>query len=96
MTLFCKAVNCGNVPAPNFGTVQVTSLQLNGIATYTCLNGFKLIGAATRTCQTDGTWSGSAPTCQGKATIAQMRAYMTRALIGQFWTVELSLLPTME
>eukprot|EP00731_Ephydatia_muelleri_P038089 Em0651g1a len=60
----CIPVNCGDLPAPNGGMVQITSLQLNGIARYTCLNGFKLIGAATRTCQTDGTWSGSAPSCQ--------------------------------
>ena len=35
------------------------------VATYTCNNGFELFGDVTRTCQNDGTWTGSEPTsCQ--------------------------------
>ena len=36
----------------------------NAIATYTCAAGYEtLTGNAARTCQSDGTWSGMAPTC---------------------------------
>ena len=34
--------------------------------TYTCDAGFELNGDAMRTCQSDGTWTGSAPTCDRK------------------------------
>ena len=35
------------------------------VATYTCNDGFELFGDVTKTCQNDGTWTGSEPTsCQ--------------------------------
>ena len=34
------------------------------IATYECLSSFFLVGTASRICQSDGTWSGSAPVCE--------------------------------
>ena len=40
-------------PATTFGST----------ATYSCNTGYSLTGAATRTCQADGTWSGTVPTC---------------------------------
>ena len=33
------------------------------ICQYTCMDGFKLIGNTSRTCQSDGLWSGSGATC---------------------------------
>ena len=36
-------------------------------ATYACETGFNLVGMSERVCQSDGTWSGSAPTCQSNA-----------------------------
>ena len=33
-------------------------------ATFTCDNGYTLTGGSFRQCQNDGTWSGTAPTCQ--------------------------------
>ena len=33
-------------------------------ATYACETGFNLVGMSERVCQSDGTWSGSDPTCQ--------------------------------
>ena len=46
------------------------SLGVDGIAnsgdtcSYTCNNGYKLNGSATRTCQIDGSWSDSDPVCE--------------------------------
>jgi len=31
--------------------------------TFTCDDGFTLTGSSTRTCQDDGTWSGTEPMC---------------------------------
>ena len=44
------------------------SRPINTIATFTCDNGYtlELTGGNFRQCLNDGTWSGSAPTCQGK------------------------------
>ncbi len=39
---------------------------LNTIATFTCDNGYTRTGEIFRVCQNDGTWNGSAPTCQGE------------------------------
>ena len=36
------------------------------MATYSCDPGYTLNGGSTRTCQSGGTWSGSASTCKGK------------------------------
>ncbi len=38
----------------------------NTIAFFTCVTGYTLNGGTTRTCGSDGVWSGSAPTCQRK------------------------------
>ncbi|CAH1248684.1 CSMD1 [Branchiostoma lanceolatum] len=35
-------------------------------ASYTCYPGYELAGSSTQTCQADGTWSGTAPTCARK------------------------------
>ncbi len=40
---------------------------VNTVATYTCNNGYTLRGDTTRTCGSDGQWSGNDPTCQGKS-----------------------------
>ena len=48
----------------------VCSLGVDGFAnpgdtcSYTCNNGYELTGSETRTCQTDGTWSGSDAACE--------------------------------
>ncbi len=63
---------CPNLTVPanamisyNMGT---TSLRpVNTVSTYTCVTGYTLTGGTTtRTCGSDGVWSGSATTCQGK------------------------------
>ena len=38
---------------------------VGSVATHSCDSGYNLRGDNTRICQSDGTWSGSAPTCEG-------------------------------
>ncbi len=49
----------------NMGTASPR--PVNTVATYTCDTGYTLTGGiTTRTCESDGVWSGSTPTCQRK------------------------------
>jgi CUB/sushi domain-containing protein len=59
----CSAGSCGALAAPTNGTVSAPTTTVGATATYSCNSGFVLSGAATRTCRSDDTWSGSAPTC---------------------------------
>jgi hypothetical protein len=52
-----------NLVAPTNGTVTPTMGTTGTVATYSCNAGYSLTGNATQTCQADGTWSGTAPTC---------------------------------
>ncbi|EDQ85702.1 uncharacterized protein MONBRDRAFT_38713 [Monosiga brevicollis MX1] len=62
----CTAIPCDPLVAPANGELDVSN---NGIfpatATYNCQAGYTLTADGTRTCQTDGTWSGSVPACTG-------------------------------
>ncbi len=62
----CAAVTCGGATAPTNGNVSAASVSYPAVITYSCVSGYSLAGnggSATRTCQADTTFSGSAPTC---------------------------------
>ena len=51
---------------------NLLTLGLGSVANYSCNTGLGLVGQTTRVCEdtnggtvTTGTWSGSAPTCEG-------------------------------
>ena len=59
--------DCGHPGDIDHGTVDVSGgTTIGDTATYQCNQHFQLNGEDTRTCQDDGTWSGTAPTCQGE------------------------------
>ena len=47
----------------NYETQEGSTTTQESLATYICNTGYQLNGTSSRTCQSDGTWSGSAPTC---------------------------------
>ncbi len=65
-------ITCSDLPSLangiiNYGGAGSTdSRPVNTVATYTCDTGYTLNGGSTRTCGSDGVWSGLAPTCQRK------------------------------
>ena len=59
----CLLVDCGPVSAPTSGSVKALVTTFGSVATYACANGYGPSGSSTRTCQADGTWSGTAPSC---------------------------------
>ena len=69
--MFTISGTCFDLPPLMNGVITYTdgladSRPINAIATYTCDNGYTLTGGSVRACQNDGTWSGSALTCQCK------------------------------
>jgi hypothetical protein len=64
-TLCEVAVNCGSLSVTN-GSVAYAPMNttLGSVATTTCTTGYNRTGPATRTCQTDGSWSGAVNTCE--------------------------------
>jgi hypothetical protein len=64
----CRPVDCGAPPIPANGRVSTSSgTQFNDSASYSCNDGYKIEGSPSRTCQANGSWSGSAPTCVAQA-----------------------------
>ncbi len=65
-------VICSDLPSLEFGDIDygdagpMDNRPVDTVATYTCDTGYTLNGGTTRTCGSDGVWSGSAPTCQCK------------------------------
>jgi len=61
----CAIVDCGALTAPTNGSVDATSgTTYDETATYDCDTGYAVSGSATLTCEANGNWSGSAPTCE--------------------------------
>ena len=56
--------NCSSLSDPPNGHVSYSGSGTT--ANYTCDSGYTLNGNGTRVCQTNGTWSGSAPSCECK------------------------------
>ena len=62
--LTCAAVMCDALTAPANGSVSVANGGVYpSTATYACDAGYSISPSATRTCGTDGHWSGSDPSC---------------------------------
>ena len=57
-------VKCDDLIAPANGDVNQPGNSVGTVASYTCNDGFQLIGDKTRTCQKDGEWSGADPVCK--------------------------------
>ena len=63
---FVTAVDCGNLTDLANGQVDHTAgTTFRENATYSCNTGYDLLGNSTRTCQAEGNWSWSEPTCEG-------------------------------
>ncbi len=63
MIPYTLAVDCGSLTDPTNGTVDASPTTFMSTATYTCNTGYNINGGNTSTCQANGTWSGSEPTC---------------------------------
>ncbi len=66
--LYSAAINCGDLPAPSNGQVNIDNGTMYpiGEATYRCDGGYELVGIASRFCLFNGRWSGGDPMCRRK------------------------------
>lgn len=60
------AVNCGALSDPGNGTVVTPTTTFTQVATYTCNEGYNIVGSMTRTCEADQIWRPAEPTCDRK------------------------------
>ena len=66
------AVNCGELEYPEDGKVVTASTIFKSVAVYICNDGYVIVnGSTNRTCQADGHWTGTKPSCTGGCTIHQ-------------------------
>ena len=66
---------CATLSNPSNGRVTISSTSVGGTATYSCNSGYILAGSSRRTCQSGGTWSRSAPSCQCKLVLTNVISY---------------------
>ncbi|XP_063237081.1 sushi, von Willebrand factor type A, EGF and pentraxin domain-containing protein 1 isoform X2 [Bacillus rossius redtenbacheri] len=55
---------CEPLSNPELGAVTLSGRLFGDRAAYTCEPGYHVVGLQERTCQADGTWSGSMPSCK--------------------------------
>ena len=67
---FILEIQCNNLSTPASGGITSCSSGRLGVGyegdtcSFTCNTGYELTGSDTRTCQSDGSWSGSETVCR--------------------------------
>ena len=60
-------VSCVQLDDPSNGHVNTSAgTSFGDVARYSCDAGYTLNGTSERTCQADGQWNGTEPTCEGE------------------------------
>lgn len=54
---------CKSLTAPSSGNVSLSTNGLVTIATHTCADGYEMVGSDVLTCNTNGEWTNTPPTC---------------------------------
>ena len=70
MPIYALDIRCDNLSTPSNGEITSCSSGRVGVGyegdtcNFTCNTGYELTGSDTRTCQSDGSWSGSVTECK--------------------------------
>ncbi|XP_070558976.1 clotting factor C-like isoform X2 [Ptychodera flava] len=64
-----KAAECGYPGTPSNGKTRANSLSEGSTATFSCDDGYRLVGNAAVTCRQDGQWDGTVPSCEPVCTL---------------------------
>ncbi len=65
---------CGDPGLPPRVRREGQSFIFKAEVTYSCSAPYVLVGSSTRTCQADGTWSGTQPSCIGTPACSEMNS----------------------
>ena len=60
----CTPVTCPVLTIPDNGNISTTAQTFGSYATYSCNEGYNMVGENIRICQPEGYWSASSPTCE--------------------------------
>ena len=64
--MFLSLALCPDLTAPSNGAVNQSGNSAGDTGTFTCDEGYELVGAPVLNCQGDGTWDNPEPTCRRK------------------------------
>ena len=74
-------VSCGQLASPSNGRVDTSAGPSFGdTAMYSCDTGYMLSGPVERTCQADGQWNGSEPTCE-----SELKVYISVVVLSHMY-----------
>jgi len=59
----CLERSCGNPGVPDNGEKNSSSYKYDNVVSFSCNVGYNMQGSQVRTCQTNGEWTGTQPTC---------------------------------
>ena len=62
-----SVVDCLNLTSPSNGQVSHRTTTFGSVATYTCEDGYMLMGFPMRECLSNGNWSQEEPVCESKS-----------------------------
>ena len=65
MPLFLPTAYCLNYTDLKNGRVSLSGVSVGDTATFTCNDGYELVGDSSLICLSDGSWDSSPPVCQG-------------------------------
>nr|BAR45606.1 complement factor B-1 [Ammothea sp. RS-2014] len=66
----CFPIRCSDHEAPDNGVILSNGPYYVGdVVSYSCYEGYKLVGSKNRTCKDTGTWSGALATCDSENTV---------------------------
>ena len=76
MFLYQLSGSCGSPRSLSKGQRRYSRTTVGSRVTYTCNPGYRMTsGSSSRTCQLDGQWSGSHPTCTRKSTLCHFNIF---------------------
>ena len=74
-----EPTQCPSLSNPSNGVVEISTLSVGGVARYSCLSGYSLVGSSSRTCQSDGSWSGQQPSCKNESCKNEINSCLTNS-----------------